>query len=224
MIHMSCCKNTFKQFMHEFSEKDTRQRIISHYIALICDNHGFLTPSVNQEPDDVSPYLHTNSCQAVFKTTVTGLLVYGLLVFIQFLSYLKQIQYLNKVMKLSVLHENEKEIGPVDDFFFFSVLFVLTVSSFILGTIFILLTYSSNFISIIGSIVIISILILSIPTNLFIDFGVSYFVYIKGSSSGKYLLKELLFDLISSFTVFIRFIIQNIRFLFIFLAIFELLE
>jgi len=50
------------------------------------------------------------------------------------------------------------------------------------------------------------------------------FAYIRGSASSGNLIKEVVFDMISTFTVFIRFIIQNIRFLFIFSAIFELLE
>lgn len=51
-----------------------------------------------------------------------------------------------------------------------------------------------------------------------------FFAYIRGSASSGNLIKEVLFDMISTFTVFIRFVIQNIRFLFIFSAIFELLE
>lgn len=75
-----------------------------------------------------------------------------------------------------------------------------------------------------GALFLLAILVLTIPVNLFLDFGVSFFVYIRGSSSSNNLIKELLFDIISTFTVFIRFVIQNIRFLFIFLAILELLE
>jgi hypothetical protein len=75
-----------------------------------------------------------------------------------------------------------------------------------------------------ASLFLISLLILTVPLNLFIDFGISYFAYIRGSASSTSLIKELLFDIISTFTVFIRFVIQNIRFLFIFSAIFELLE
>jgi hypothetical protein len=68
------------------------------------------------------------------------------------------------------------------------------------------------------------VLVLTIPVNLFIDFDLSFFAFIRGSASGNNPIKELLFDIISTFTIFIRFIIQNIRFLFIFSAIFELLE
>jgi len=75
-----------------------------------------------------------------------------------------------------------------------------------------------------GALFLLAILILTIPVNLFLDFGISFFAYIKGSASGGNIVKEVLFDIISTTTVFIRFVIQNIRFLFIFLAILELLE
>ncbi len=51
-----------------------------------------------------------------------------------------------------------------------------------------------------------------------------FFAYIRGAASSGNLIKEVVFDMISTFTVFIRFVIQNIRFLSIFSAIFELLE
>ena len=65
------------------------------------------------------------------------------------------------------------------------------------------------------SLFLVAVLILSVPVNLFIDFGISFFVYIRGSASSNSLVKELLFDIISAATVFIRFVVQNVRFLFI---------
>jgi hypothetical protein len=96
--------------------------------------------------------------------------------------------------------------------------------SFVIVSLVVILLHSSIFIWAFGSLLLVSFLILTIPVNLFIDFGISVFVYIRGSASSSSLVKELLFDIISTATVFIRFIIQNIRFLFIFSAIFELLE
>lgn len=139
-------------------------------------------------------------------------------------NYLKQIILLNNFVKLFILNESEKEVGPVDDFFFFSILFLLVISSFIIGSIVTIILQTSIFIWMFGALFLLAILILTIPVNLFLDFGISFFVYIRGSSSSNNLIKELLFDIISTFTVFIRFVIQNIRFLFIFLAILELLE
>jgi hypothetical protein len=101
---------------------------------------------------------------------------------------------------------------------------LLTLCSFIIVSLIVILFQSSIFVWAFGSLLLVSFLILTIPVNLFIDFGISFFVYIRGSASSSSLVKELLFDIISTATVFIRFVIQNIRFLFIFSAIFELLE
>jgi hypothetical protein len=74
------------------------------------------------------------------------------------------------------------------------------------------------------AILLVSVLVLTTPLNLLFDFGISFSVYVKGTGTSSVLFKEVLFDIISTFIVFIRFLIQNIRFLFIFLAIFELFE
>ncbi len=75
-----------------------------------------------------------------------------------------------------------------------------------------------------GSFFLITFLILSIPVNLFIDFGIMFSTVIRGSASNNNFFKEIMFDILSFVTIFIRFIVQNIRFLFIFSGIFELLE
>lgn len=153
------------------------------------------------------------------------LFIIYLIFFISYIeNYIRQLISLNTFTKLFILNENEKEIGPIDDFFFFVILFILTLISFVISSFLVILLNNSIFIWAFGSLLLISILILTIPVNLFIDFGISFFVYIRGSASSNSLIKELLFDIISTTTVFIRFVIQNIRFLFIFSAIFELLE
>lgn len=101
---------------------------------------------------------------------------------------------------------------------------MLTLCSFVFISIFFIIIQTKILIWTIASLILVAILVLSIPVNLFLDFGISFFAYIKGSASGGNIVKEVLFDIISTTTVFIRFVIQNIRFLFIFSAIFELLE
>lgn len=159
-----------------------------------------------------------------FKINIFLFIIYTIF-FISYLeNYIKQLLYLNNLVRLFILNESEKEVGPVDDFFFFAILFILTLCSFIIVSFLVIILHSSIFIWTFGSLLLISFLILTVPVNLFIDFGISFFVYIRGSASSSSLIKELLFDVISTATVFIRFVIQNIRFLFIFSAIFELLE
>ena len=132
--------------------------------------------------------------------------------------------YTNSLAKLVILNETEKEVGPVEDFLFFALLFILTISFFIFITISIVVFHSKFYVWVNASFALLAFLFLTLPVNLFFDYGISFVVYIRGSASSYNFLKELIFDIISTFTVFIRFIIQNIRFLFILLAIFELLE
>lgn len=159
-----------------------------------------------------------------FKINIILFIIYTIFFSSYLENYIKQILFLNNLTKLFILNESEKEVGPIDDFVFFGILFVLTLCSFIISSFLIILLHSSIFIWLFVSLFLVSILILSVPVNLFIDFGISFFVYIRGSASSTSLIKELLFDVISAATVFIRFVVQNVRFLFILSAIFELLE
>jgi hypothetical protein len=141
-----------------------------------------------------------------------------------FENYIKQLKVLNSLTKLFITNESEKEIGPVDDFFFFALLFILVLTSFMFSSFIVIIMQNKIFSWAIGALLLVAVLILTVPVNLFLDFGISFFVYIRGSASSGSFIKELLFDIISTFTIFIRFVIQNIRFLFIFSAVFELLE
>lgn len=159
-----------------------------------------------------------------FKITLFLIIIYTIFFITTFENYIKQLVYSNSIAKFFILNENEKEIGPVDDYFFFVILFVLTLCSFVFISIFFIIIQTKILIWTVASLILVAILILSVPVNLFLDFGIAFFAYIKGSASGGNFIKEVLFDIISTTTVFIRFVIQNIRFLFIFSAIFELLE
>ena len=131
---------------------------------------------------------------------------------------------LNYYLRFFLLHESEKEVGQVDDIFQFIILFLVTMFSFILGSVGLFFFLNNTFIWPLVAILLISFLILTTPLNLLLDFGISFVTYVKGTGTSSVLFKEVLFDIISTFIIFIRFLIQNIRFLFIFLAIFELFE
>ena len=139
-------------------------------------------------------------------------------------NYIKQLSSLNAFNHISILNHSEKDVGPVDDYLLFAILFTLTISLFIFSAVFFIVFQSNIILWAIGGFFILTILILTIPVNLFIDFGIIVCTAVRGSASGNNFIKELIFDIISITTVFIRFIIQNIRFFFIFSGIFELLE
>lgn len=195
-----------------------------YYDNLLKFNFGYLF-FINNTNNIEFINLNIFSLLKLFIKINIFLYIIYLIFFVSYIgSYIQQLKSMNNLAKLFILNENEKEIGSIDDFFFFAILFILTITSFIISSFLVILLNSNIFTWAFGSLLLISILILTIPINLFFDFGISFFVYIRGSASSNSLIKELLFDIISTFTVFIRFIIQNIRFLFIFSAIFELLE
>jgi hypothetical protein len=195
-----------------------------YYDYLIQNNWGYFS-LVNNYSFSAKQYFSLFwFLKIFFKINIFLFIIYTIF-FISYLeNYVKQLLYLNNLTRLFILNESEKEVGPVDDFFFFAILFVLTLCSFVMVSLLVIMLHSSIFVWTFGSLLLISFLILTVPVNLFVDFGISFFVYIRGSASSSSLVKELLFDVISTATVFIRFVIQNIRFLFIFSAIFELLE
>lgn len=66
--------------------------------------------------------------------------------------------------------------------------------------------------------------ILSIPVRLLWDFGLAFGMYVRGAASSSNLVVEAFFDIIGVIIVFTRFVVQNIRFLLVFVAFFELFE
>lgn len=186
----------------------------THYIYLSTTNTNLRLFFIN-----LVPYLNS-----LLKILLFLIIIYTIFFITNLYNYISQLTQNNYLAKFFILNESEKEIGPVDDMLFFVFLFILTLFSFIFSSFFYLILQGKFFIWAFSALILIMILILSIPVNLFMDYGFYFFAYVRGSASSGNYVKELLFDLISTFTIFIRFIIQNIRFLFIFSAIFELLE
>ena len=54
--------------------------------------------------------------------------------------------------------------------------------------------------------------------------GIQFVQYVRGASRSTNLIVESVFDTISVLTIIVRFLVQNIRYVFIFSAFFELYE
>ncbi len=196
-----------------------------YYTFLINNNLGYFLFSIANETTNYTySYYFFFFFKKIFKINLFLFIIYTIYFVTNFENYIKQQQYSNTLAKLFILNVSEKEVGPVDDYFFFAILFILTISLFIFTSILLIVIQNKIFIWAIGGLFLLMFLILTIPVSLFIDFGIVFCVTIRGSASSNNFIKELLFDIISTTTVFIRFVIQNIRFFFIFSAIFELLE
>jgi len=222
--------NTFKIFHNTISlNTNTINNYVSFYLDIyyknIClFNTHYMYLSLSTTTHKLFFINVVNYLNSLLKILLFLIIIYSIFFITNLYNYIHQLTQQNYLAKFFILNESEKEIGPVDDMLFFVFLFILTIFSFIFSSFFYLILQGKFFIWAFSALILIMILILSIPVNLFIDFGFYFFSYIRGSASSGNFLKELLFDLISTFTIFIRFIIQNIRFLFIFSAIFELLE
>lgn len=130
--------------------------------------------------------------------------------------------YFNYFKLLSDL--GEQEYGSYDDFKFF--LFILIqMLVWYLWILFIGYTFtlqSESKLILLTLTIMISILL--IPIRILWDFGLTFSMYIRGAASSSSLIIEAFFDMISVIIIFTRFIVQNIRFLMVFVAYFELFE
>lgn len=120
--------------------------------------------------------------------------------------------------------ESEKEMSSFDDYYWFLLLFLNMFGWYFL---LVLLIYIFNFNSvswIIFACVFTIICILGLPMNAFLSYGIFFSAYIRGSAASINLISETVFDVIGVIVVFSRFLIQNIRFVLVFMAFFELFE
>ena len=130
--------------------------------------------------------------------------------------------YFNYFKTLSDL--GEQEYGSYDDFKFFLLLLVQILVwycwVFFITYTFFLQSESTLVLMTIS----IMITILTIPVRLLWDFGLAFAMYVRGAASSSNLVVEAFFDVIGVIIIFTRFIVQNIRFLMVFVAFFELFE
>ena len=130
--------------------------------------------------------------------------------------------YFNYFKTLSDL--GEQEYGSYDDFKFF-LFFLIQIFIWYCWVMFVGYTFSIQSDSkLILLTITVMITILSIPVRLLWDFGLAFGMYIRGASSSSNLIVEAFFDLIGVIIIFTRFVVQNIRFLLVFVAFFELFE
>lgn len=153
-----------------------------------------------------------------------------LISFLNFFFYsrynIKTTQWSNNAIfsKFFLFFETEEEMGSLDDSLFFITIFVVLFTWYFLGTLFFTTLYSTGLIFISIGFFVLVFFVLCIPLSLLIDFGLAFASYIRGAGSSTNILVELIFDLLAVLIIFTRFIVQNIRFVLIFGAYFELFE
>ena len=122
------------------------------------------------------------------------------------------------------LDEIEEECGQIEDVISYIVYFSLFVLWFFFFNVFaaaIIIKYMGWFLIIFSLILIMGVVV---PNSVFLQIGLAFVQYIRGSAKSTLLFFETLLDFVSVSVIIIRFFVQNIRFVFIFVGFFEYFE
>lgn len=141
----------FKNTQTLFSESLITNQFISFYLDvyysfLIQNNLAYLLPTSSTLVSSNYPYYIFFLLEKFFKINLFLFAVYTIFFITNFENYIKQLKTVNLLTKLFILNSTEKEVGPVDDYFVFAILFVLTISLFVFTSIFLIIIHSKIFI------------------------------------------------------------------------------
>lgn len=121
------------------------------------------------------------------------------------------------------LSEVEEEVGAIDDVLIYGVIFLILIGWFYFFVVF-LVPFVKTFSWIITLLSFVFLVAFFVPVFILKNYGISFFQYIRGAGRTSHLVVEGMFDLIGVSVMILRFVIQNMRFIFIFMAFFELYE
>lgn len=125
--------------------------------------------------------------------------------------------------KFFMLFESEEELGALADIISFITIFIVLFGWYFLGTFFFSSFFTSSSLSfMVTGFYMCTVCVLCIPLSMWFDYGLFFTTYVRGAGNTKNILVEVIFDLISTLVIFVRFFIQNIRFVLIFGVYFEL--
>ena len=96
---------------------------LENFLDVICAssihyNHGYLLLNLTDTNFFLNTYNFLNFLNKFIKLNLFLFIIYTIFFITYLENYIKQIKILNNLAKIFILNENEKEIGPVDDFFF----------------------------------------------------------------------------------------------------------
>lgn len=118
--------------------------------------------------------------------------------------------------------ETEEEIGSLDDFLVYGLIYLTIAVSFLLTIFFVFFFKTSTFLIILFNFILLVPAL--VPTFVIKSYGWGFLQYLRGVTRTSSMLFESFLDLVSTISMYLRFFIQNIRFFFIFLAFFECYE
>lgn len=124
----------------------------------------------------------------------------------------------------SYLDEIEEECGQIEDAFIYLIYFLVFVLWFYFFNIYASYIISCHINWLFSIFCFIVILGFVIPSSILLKMGSAFAQYVRGAGRGTSLFFETLLDFVSVSVIIIRFFVQNVRFVFIFIAFFEFYE
>jgi hypothetical protein len=94
-------------------------------------NLGLLQVNVTNKNNLINYFTIFSIINKFFKFNFILFTLYYIFFLTYLENYIKQLIVSNNLIKLFILNENEKEIGSIDDLFFFIILFILVLFSFV---------------------------------------------------------------------------------------------
>lgn len=128
----------------------------------------------------------------------------------------------NNIVSYTV--ESEKELGAVDDMFVGISVLICIYGWFFFGTIFFNFFSSISLQYVYIGFPLFICCVLGMPSNMLWNYGILFPVFLRGSSNTTIFILEFMYDVLATTIMFIRLIVQNIRFLLMFFAFFECYE
>ena len=120
--------------------------------------------------------------------------------------------------------ESEKELGSLDDLFFGVSILICIYGWFFYGTIFFNFFYNVSYSYLYLGFPFFLLVVLGMPFNMIFSYGLLFSVFLRGSSNTSIMFLEFMYDILATNIMFIRLIVQNVRFILMFFAFFECYE
>lgn len=122
------------------------------------------------------------------------------------------------------LDDCEEELGSFEDVLYYIFVFAIAIIWFYFITLVSAYIGSRNLIYILSLFTLVLVIGIIVPISVLSNLGVYFTQYVRGAGRTSNIFFETLLDFVSVSVIMIRFLIQNIRFVFIFFAFFELYE
>lgn len=120
--------------------------------------------------------------------------------------------------------ESEKEFSSVEDYLTIIAYYIVVFFWLLLVIIYLNFLGLFKYPSLLAFMPVLLIIVLSMPMNLVIDCGYYFTAYLRGVGSTTILLLECLYDVLATLIMFVRLLVQHIRFFLMFFAFYELME